>query len=178
VRPRDARARGNNQTRNDDPNHDRLGRRSIRGDAPHAPPQPHRDPTLLQHERLYQLSRRRSDDRDRDLPDLRLHPTPPLSPRAGAVRRRPRRVVPCRGGCGVQTTASEALSRKRPRPGSVMTLKCQPGRRLVENRRSSDWRIDTRRRRLSYERMETPRHRSRAPGLFERLGSAHSSSSA
>ncbi len=125
MRPRDPRARGNNRTRNDDPNHDRLGRRSIRGDASHAPPQPHRDPTLLQHERLYQLPRRRSDDRDRDLPDLRLHPTPSLSialaPLAG-VRADATAPWPSPGPPpidGVHTTATGALSRDTPCRGTA-----------------------------------------------------------
>ena len=61
------------RTGNDDSHHDQRGRRSVRGDAPHAPPQPYRDPTLLQHQRLHQLPRRRSDDRGGNLPDLRIH---------------------------------------------------------------------------------------------------------
>jgi len=69
---------GNTNQNHDDSNHDHLGRRSFRGDAPDAPPQPHRDPTLLQHQRLHQLPRRRSDDRSGNLPDLRVHAPTPL----------------------------------------------------------------------------------------------------
>ena len=73
MRLRDARARGKNEPGNDDSHHDQRGRRSVRGDAPHAPPQPYRDPTLLQHQWLHQLPHRRSDDRGGNLPDLRIH---------------------------------------------------------------------------------------------------------
>ena len=73
MRLRDARARGKHEPANDDSHNDQRGRRSVRGDAPHAPPQPYRDPTLLQHQRLHQLPHRRSDDRGGNLPDLRIH---------------------------------------------------------------------------------------------------------
>jgi hypothetical protein len=57
----------------DDSHHHRVGGRPVRRDAPHAPPGLLRHPTLLQHERLHQLPRRRSRHERGHLPGLRLH---------------------------------------------------------------------------------------------------------
>lgn len=89
-RPRDAPAKRNEENpSHDDSHYHRIGGRSVRRDAPHAPPGPHRHPPVLQHERLHQLPRRRSRHGSRDLPDLRLHPPPPVV-RDGDPSRRPR----------------------------------------------------------------------------------------
>jgi hypothetical protein len=63
-------------------NHDHVGRGPVRRNAPPSAPSRHR-PTLLQHERLHQLSHRRPAQRNRSLRDLRLHP--PASLRIGAA---------------------------------------------------------------------------------------------
>ena len=57
----------------DDPHHHRIGGRSVRGDAPHAPPGLDRHPSLLQHEWLHQLPRRRRGYQRRHLPGVRLY---------------------------------------------------------------------------------------------------------
>ena len=73
----------------DDPHHHRIGGRSLRGDAPHAPSLFERHPSLLQHEWLHLVPRRRRGHERRHLPRLRLHPTHPLIAVA-ALRRRSR----------------------------------------------------------------------------------------
>lgn len=59
-------------THDDSLNH-RNGGRPVRRDAPHAPPVLDRHPSLLQHERLHLLPRRRRTDERRHVPHLRVH---------------------------------------------------------------------------------------------------------
>jgi hypothetical protein len=66
--------------------HDHVGRGPKRGDPPPAAPLGIRQPTLLQHQRLHELSHRRHVERNRSLRHLRLDP--PRSLRDG-IRPRP-----------------------------------------------------------------------------------------
>jgi hypothetical protein len=63
-------------------NHDHVGRRPVRRNAPPSAPSRNLRPTLLQHEWLHQLSHHRPGQRNRSLRDLRVHP--PTSLTAGA----------------------------------------------------------------------------------------------
>ena len=78
--------RATRRIRNDSPYHDHVGRGPRRGDPPHAAPNGLSQPTLLQHQRLHQLSHRRRRERHRSLRHLRLHPPPSL--RDGRARAR------------------------------------------------------------------------------------------
>ena len=71
---RETREPEGNRQQHDDSHRHRLGGWSVRGDAPHAAPLVHRDPTLLQHEWLHLIPRGRPPHVRRDVSDLRLHP--------------------------------------------------------------------------------------------------------
>ena len=89
-RPETREPERNNERTHDVSNHHRIGGRSIRGDAPNAPPLLRRRSPLLQHQWLHLLPRGRSGHEDRDLPDLRLHPPDPLSGSSADCGRSPR----------------------------------------------------------------------------------------
>jgi hypothetical protein len=78
LRPRDMRPEGSQGTI-ESANHDNLGCGPLRRDASSSTPRRQRRPTLLQHERLHQLSHRRHRNRHRQVRDLRLYPPAPLS---------------------------------------------------------------------------------------------------
>ena len=89
-----ARGTRDKKEQNASENHDHVGRGPVRRNAPPSAPSRHR-PTLLQHERLHQLSHRRPGQRRRSLRDLRLHPPAPLTaarlgPRRGRISGCPR----------------------------------------------------------------------------------------
>ena len=88
-----ARGTRDKKEQNASENHDRIGRGPVRRNAPSSAPSRHLRPTLLQHERLHQLSHRRLRDRSRSLRDLRLHPPTQLTAGASAPPH-----GPCRPG--------------------------------------------------------------------------------
>ena len=94
-------------------NHDHVGRGPVRRNAPPSAPSRLR-PTLLQHERLHQLSHRRPGQRNRSLRDLRLHPPAQLTPRAARPGRRPQ----ARRGTG-QIFAGRMLGLLLPPPSGI-----------------------------------------------------------
>lgn len=122
-RPRPRASQKEPERTHDDSHHHRLGGRSLRGHAPHAPPVLDRHPSLLQHERLHQLPGRRSRHRGRELPDLRLHPPHALiAVAATAVDRIPptgfvaHGCVSARRPRAPERTGSDACERGAQRP--------------------------------------------------------------
>ena len=67
-------------------NHDHVGRGPVRRNAPPSAPSRYLRPTLLQHEWLHQLPRRRPGDGSCPLRDLRLHAPASLSARGRTGR--------------------------------------------------------------------------------------------
>lgn len=132
-RPRARRSQKEPVRTHDDSHHHRLGGRSLRGHAPHAPPGLDRHPSLLQHERLHQLPDRRSRHRDRKLPDLRLHP-----PHALTVAARPGRGPGLRPTWSGHACAPSALYDERTGPTARRALlqppNCAPGAQIVVGR--------------------------------------------
>jgi hypothetical protein len=103
--------RATRRNRNAPENHDHVGRGPVRRNAPTSAPRRYIRSTLLQHERLHQLSHRRFREGPCPLRDLRLHPPAPLSPGPS---------------CGVSRPAPpRRLPGQRPDPKSTRRALCR-----------------------------------------------------